>query len=77
MLDPGFQKQHRRLLCLRCSGTWTALGLSKEVCFYAGTDWLKLICQSEGGDMSAAALLSSVVKMCLCVQLCQHIDSNW
>ena len=25
-------------------------GLSKEVCLYAGADWLKLICQSEGGE---------------------------
>ena len=25
-------------------------GLSKEVCLYAGADWLKLICQSEGGQ---------------------------
>ena len=26
--------------------------LSKEVCLYAGDNWLKLICQSQGGDRS-------------------------
>ena len=25
-------------------------GLSKEVCLYSGTDWLKLICQSEDDE---------------------------
>ena len=32
------------------------VGLSKEVCLYAGADWLKLICQSEGGERSVAPL---------------------
>ena len=26
------------------------VGLSKEVCLYTGADWLKLSCQSEGGE---------------------------
>ena len=30
-------------------------GLSKEISFYAG--WLKLICQSEGGDRSLIAFI--------------------
>ena len=29
--------------------------MSKEVCPYAGADWLKLKCQSEGGEGSVAA----------------------
>ena len=29
--------------------------MSKEVCLYAGADWLKLICQSEGDQRSVAA----------------------
>ena len=29
------------------------MGLSKEVCLYAGADWLKLICQSDGGERSS------------------------
>ena len=28
-------------------------GLSKEVCLYAVTDWLMLVCQSEGDERSA------------------------
>ena len=28
------------------------IGLSKEACLYAGTDWLKLICWSEDGERS-------------------------
>ena len=28
-------------------------GLSKKVCLYTSTDWLKLTCQSEGGKRSA------------------------
>ena len=27
------------------------MSLSKEVCLYAGTHWLKLVCQSGAGDM--------------------------
>ena len=27
-------------------------GLSKEVCWYVGVDWLKFICQSQGGETS-------------------------
>ena len=27
-------------------------GLSKEVCLYAGADWLKFVCGSEGGERS-------------------------
>lgn len=27
-------------------------GLSKEACLYAGTGWLKLTCQSDGGTRS-------------------------
>ena len=26
--------------------------MSKEVCLFAGADWLKIICQSEGGERS-------------------------
>ena len=29
-----------------------SVGLSKEVCLYADADWLKIICQSEGGERS-------------------------
>ena len=29
-----------------------SVGLSKEVCLYTDADWLKLICQSEGGERS-------------------------
>ena len=30
------------------------VGFSKEVCLYAGADWLKLKCQSESGEGSVA-----------------------
>ena len=33
-----------------------SVGLSKEACFYAGADWLKLICQSVGGWNSVVAV---------------------
>ena len=34
-------------------------GLSKSVCLYAGADWLRLVCQSEGGrgQISCALVL--------------------
>ena len=31
-------------------------GLSNEACLYAGADWLKLTCQSEGGERSVVLL---------------------
>ena len=32
--------------------TMASVSLSKEVCLCLGTDWLKLICQSAGGERS-------------------------
>ena len=29
-----------------------SIDMSKEVCLYADADWLRLICQSEGGEKS-------------------------
>ena len=29
------------------------MGLSKEVCLYVGADWLKPICQSDGGERTS------------------------
>ena len=37
--------------------------LSKEVCSYEGADWLKLICQSEGGERSVAAHMALIVSL--------------
>ena len=36
--------------------------LSKEVCLYAGADWLKLICQSEGGEGSIGQSLTMLIR---------------
>ena len=44
-------------------------GLSKEVCLFEGTDWLKFICQSEDGERSVLvtatkASLSEILHQC-------------
>ena len=36
----------------RCLNNPPACLTFKEVCVYAGVDWLKLTCQSEGGETS-------------------------
>ena len=36
-------------------------GLSKVMCLHAGTDWLKLVRQSEGGERSADDLTLSIM----------------
>ena len=51
-LDHCFRVQQRHVLRLQYSGavlTKEFSGLSKEACLYAGADWLKRVCQSEGG----------------------------
>ena len=49
----------------KCAVTWFVCftvvcgqptALSNEACLYAGADWLKLICQSEGGERSVVSL---------------------
>ena len=49
--------------------------LSKEVCLYAGTDWLKLSCQSEGGEGLVAKSDTGVnVKLYPTVRFCARIS---
>ena len=50
-LDHCFWKEHEHVLCFILKWHYPEC-LSKEACLYAGTQWLKLICQSEAGEKS-------------------------
>ena len=64
-----FQKQHRHMLCL----LGQPASLSKEVCLYAGADWLKLTPVGGGGERSLNFTCSSF----LIKGLVMHIVSRF
>ena len=68
-----FFKQQGHMLCLRYNGMCKPAGLSKEVCLYAGADWLKLICQLEGKKFFTLSMNMLALLPCKC---CTHTHTH-